>query len=127
MTDPYLRFMLRFSLAVALSSAFMPLSGNCIPSRPGLNVAQDIDRPPTFLDQRLADDDDLNIVFIDESDEAEAPEAKGKGTGRQRWENLNPKVKERLIKDGQQKAIANKKKREPAEDKKRRTFHFLYR
>ena len=45
--------------------------------------------------------------------------------GRQRWENLNPKIKQRLIEKGQAKAIANKKKREPKMDKKRRKFRFV--
>ena len=38
-----------------------------------------------------------------------------------RWESLNPKIKERIVKAGQERAIANKKKREPAQAKKRRT------
>jgi len=89
--------------------------------RPALNVAQDMDRPPTFLDQQSADDDDLNVLFVEESEEDEAPqENKATGSGRQRWENLNPKLKQRLIEKGQQKAIENKKKREPPGDKKRR-------
>lgn len=39
-----------------------------------------------------------------------------------RWHSLNPKVKERIIKEQQAKAIANKKKREPKADKQRRKF-----
>jgi hypothetical protein len=121
MTNVYLRAFLRFSLALALTSAFMPQFSRCISLRPGLNVAQEIDRPPTFLDQQSADDGDLNVLFVDESKEDEDPgENKGTGAGRQRWENLNPKLKQRLIEKGQQKAIDNKKKREPAGDKKRR-------
>uniref|UniRef100_A0A7S3QJ39 S1 motif domain-containing protein n=1 Tax=Chaetoceros debilis TaxID=122233 RepID=A0A7S3QJ39_9STRA len=37
-----------------------------------------------------------------------------------RWSSLNPSVKQRIIKEGQERAIRNKKKREPAADKKRR-------
>ena len=33
---------------------------------------------------------------------------------------MNPKLKQKLIEKGQAKAIANKKKREPKQDKKRR-------
>lgn len=37
-----------------------------------------------------------------------------------RWHTLKPEEKERLIKEGQEKAIRNKKKREPKAEKKRR-------
>ena len=43
-----------------------------------------------------------------------------------RWDSLNPKVKERIIKEGQERAIANKKKREGAHTKKRRKFGHEY-
>ena len=80
----------------------------------------DFDRPSTFLDEDL-DDDDLNVTFLDE-DDSDQEDAKPNGEGRNRWENLNPKVKQRLVERGQAKAIANKKKREPASEKKRRMF-----
>eukprot|EP00594_Rhizosolenia_setigera_P013005 CAMPEP_0178954998 /NCGR_PEP_ID=MMETSP0789-20121207/9343_1 /TAXON_ID=3005 /ORGANISM="Rhizosolenia setigera, Strain CCMP 1694" /LENGTH=285 /DNA_ID=CAMNT_0020636545 /DNA_START=402 /DNA_END=1259 /DNA_ORIENTATION=- len=41
-----------------------------------------------------------------------------------RWHSLNPKVKERIIKEQQAKAIANKKKREPKADKQRRMMMY---
>ena len=124
MTNVYLHALLRFSFGLALTSAFMAPSSRCISPRPALNVAQDMDRPPTFLDQQsVDDDDDLNVLFVEESEEDEAPpDNKVTGAGRQRWENLNPKLKQRLIEKGQQKAIENKKKREPASDKKRRKW-----
>jgi len=40
------------------------------------------------------------------------------------WKNLDPKLKETIIEKGQTKAMRNKKKREPAQDKKRREFVF---
>jgi len=128
MTNLSLRTVVRLSLVLALASAFLPPSTTCLSSRQGLDVVRDIDRPPTFLDQQRPDDDDLNVLFMDddddddESDEEDSPIKKEMGAGRQRWENLNPKVKQRLIEKGQQKAIENKKKREPAADKKRRKF-----
>jgi transcriptional accessory protein Tex/SPT6 len=39
-----------------------------------------------------------------------------------RWGSLNPKIKERIVKEAQERAIRNKKKREPAEAKKRRLY-----
>eukprot|EP00956_Cyclotella_meneghiniana_P018015 scaffold29791_cov70-Cyclotella_meneghiniana.AAC.9 len=47
---------------------------------------------------------------------------KKRGLGAQRWANLNPAIKERIVKEGQEKAIMNKKKREPKEVKKRRLY-----
>ena len=102
-----------------------------------LYVAQDIGRPPTFLDEHSGDDDDedlgVTINWIDEedddvNDDMLSIDGNGDGReaqvspGRQRWENLNPNVKQRLIEKGQAKAVANKKKREPKMDKKRRKW-----
>lgn len=39
-----------------------------------------------------------------------------------RWGSLNPKIKARIVKEAQERAIRNKKKREPAEAKKRRLY-----
>lgn len=123
-----------FFLSSAYTSAFLRPLGKRISPRYGLGVAQDIERPSTFLDEK-GDDSDLGVLFIDEADGAEDEEAededeesaeetpqKEKGAGRRRWENLNPKIKQRLVEKGQAKAIANKKKREPARDKKRRKY-----
>jgi hypothetical protein len=66
----------------------------------------DFERPATFLDD---DEDDVGINVVE-------------GKGKTRWDNLKPSVKNRVIEKGQAKAIANKKKREPASEKKRREF-----
>lgn len=51
----------------------------------------------------------------------------GSASGSSKWDSLNPKIKERIVRAGQERAIANKKKREPDTDKKRRTYtHVLY-
>lgn len=39
-----------------------------------------------------------------------------------RWGSLNPKIKARIVQEAQERAIRNKKKREPAEAKKRRLY-----
>ena len=112
-----------FFLVTALTSAFLLPTGNRIFSRSGLGVAKDIERPSTFLDEK-GDSGDLGTLFLDEDEEdgRESSPAEEKGAGRQRWENLNPKIKKRLIEKGQTKAITNKKKREPAGDRKRREY-----
>ena len=94
--------------------------------------SSDFDRPSTFLDENDEDDGaaDINIVWLDEEDEEEedgptvfdAATAKiaNKKNKKSRWDKLNPKIKQKLIEKGQAKAIANKAKREPAQQKKRR-------
>jgi hypothetical protein len=115
------------ALLLCLATAFLPpqtsIGKKCFVSK--LKVVQDIGRPPTFLDNEDEggddDDVDVSITFLDESEvEEEGEDQQPKGQGRERWENLNPKIKQRLVEKGEAKAVANKKKREPADDKKRR-------
>lgn len=111
-----------FFFATSLTSAFLQPTGRRLSAPSGLGVAQDIERPSTFLDEK-GDDGDLNVLFFDDSEEEASDTSESqKGAGRQRWENLNPKIKQRLIEKGQARAVANKKKREPALDKKRREY-----
>jgi hypothetical protein len=71
--------------------------------------------------------DEMNYyddVYDDDEDEDEDgfEEAKEDKTSSSRWENLNQRIKDRIVKEGQERAIANKQKREPVQDKKRRKF-----
>ena len=93
----------------ANSSAARPLLLKVSTTNRGMSEDQmnDFERPATFLDDEDEDDVGINVV---------------KGEGKTRWDNLKPSVKNRVIEKGQAKAIANKKKREPAADKKRREF-----
>jgi hypothetical protein len=107
-------------LTVSLATAFLPPTSQTacgIATR--LNVVQDIQRPPTFLDDE--DDGDVKVTFLSEQED-EQDDSKPSGEGRKRWDNLNPKIKQRLIEKGEAKAVDNKKKREPIQDKKRRKF-----
>ena len=98
-----------------------------------LKIVKDLERPSTFLDSHGDDgddDDDNDTVEFDERNQDENDDfnenqegIRGKSQNRprpNRWESLNPKVKVRLIEKGQARAIANKKKREPIQEKKRR-------
>lgn len=67
----------------------------------------------------LARDDVDNVTWVDDEDD-EDEVAPPKKTAR--WNKLNHRIKERIVKEGQERAIANKKKREPPQDKKRRKF-----
>lgn len=112
---------------VTLTTAFLsPSSPTAHGIATRLNVVEDIQRPPTFLDDE--DDGDVKITFMSEEEyeqEDEQEDIKPSGEGRKRWENLNPKIKQRLMEKGEAKAVANKKKREPSQDKKRRMLmHF---
>ena len=77
------------------------------------------DTVDSFIDSFGYDDVDDEKLRVD-------LEEKKRGLGAQRWANLNPAIKERIVKEGQEKAIKNKRKREPKEVKKRRelTRHF---
>jgi hypothetical protein len=102
--------LLSLAMAMSASTAFSFFqaprpSRSCITS---LQVVNDLDRPSTFLDANADDDDDADV----DDEPATKPSS--------RWQSLNPKIKQRLIEKGQAKAIANKAKREPRVDKKRR-------
>jgi hypothetical protein len=78
----------------------------------------------------FAKEDTIDSLFSfgDDDDDDDSPrinentEEKKKGRGAERWANLNPAIKARIVKEGQEKAIRAKKKREPKEAKKRREF-----
>mmetsp|Transcript_28918 Transcript_28918/g.61603 ORF Transcript_28918/g.61603 Transcript_28918/m.61603 type:complete len:357 (+) Transcript_28918:34-1104(+) len=68
----------------------------------------------------LYSDDD-----IDDDDNWGAPSEtaeKHKSPILTRWDSLNPKIKERIVKEAQDRAIRNKKRREPAAEKKKRLY-----
>lgn len=71
-----------------------------------------------------ATDADISVAWIDEEDEEDEPAAEAQSVEEKikssRWDALNPRVKERLVKSGQERAIVNKKKRESEQTKKRR-------
>lgn len=76
-------------------------------------------------------DDEITVTWLEDPEDGELgtitrptatlPSTTATVSSSSRWDSLNPKIKERLIKAGQERAIANKKKREPDHDKKRRT------
>jgi hypothetical protein len=75
----------------------------------------------------LAKEDTIDSLFDvdDDTDDDDAPTIiveKRMSPGASRWANLNPAIKARIIKEGQEKAIRNKEKREPKDAKKRREF-----
>jgi transcriptional accessory protein Tex/SPT6 len=65
----------------------------------------------------FAEQDGGTVLYSDDDQEKSLSKNK-------RWNSLSPAVKERIIKEGQQRAIQNKKKREPSADKKRRMLMF---
>jgi hypothetical protein len=83
------------------------------------------------------DNDDYDDYDSDDNDEGTttttmtatntivAKEKKGGPSTLSRWASMNPKIKQRVVKVAQERAIENKKKREPTQDKKRREFLFF--
>jgi hypothetical protein len=80
-----------------------------------------------------SDNDVVSIAWLDEMDEDDEDEddyteeseatAKVKGAKKPpaKWDLLHPDIRQRIQRAGQERAVANKKKREPETDKKRRT------
>jgi hypothetical protein len=112
--------------ACAISNAFVNQGTKYSRSASCLQVSKDFELPPTVLDFE-DDEEDVQISYLDEleEDDDDGENSRQEDEPRQRlnnrWQALNPKLKERLIEKGQQRAIANKAKRESALDKKRRT------
>ncbi|GAX13928.1 small subunit ribosomal protein S1 [Fistulifera solaris] len=82
---------------------------------------------PSTLRTLQATDADISVLWTDDDEEDEPAqvqpvEEKIKSS---RWDSLNPRVKERLVKAGQERAIVNKKKRESDQTKKRRMMMFV--
>ncbi|KAL3807012.1 hypothetical protein ACHAXA_007796 [Cyclostephanos tholiformis] len=82
-------------------------NAGCPPIRMG-----DGDGPDYVGDKVLYSDDDVLT-----------PERKGGSRpAMSRWDSLNPKIKNRIVKEAQERAIRNKKRREPASERKRRLY-----
>jgi hypothetical protein len=113
MVDTYTITFLLLCLRLSQISAFQTpanqyhRSSVCVAS---LAKEDTIDELFTFGDDD-DDDDDRTLGNIAE---------KKLGPGAQRWANLNPSIKARIVQEGQERAKRNKKKREPKDVKKRR-------
>lgn len=89
-------------IAIVISLSLLAPARAFIPS---------VQRPA--LTQIFAEGD--TILYSDDEQEQEK-----KLSGNKRWASLSPSVKARIRKEGQERAVINKKKREPIADKKRR-------
>lgn len=79
-------------------------------------VAKDLDQDILFITEDEDDDDE-------EEDLSTAENLVKKKSPR--WARLDPKIKAKIVEKGQQRAIANKKKREPIQAKKRRLLMYV--
>mmetsp|Transcript_11048 Transcript_11048/g.23917 ORF Transcript_11048/g.23917 Transcript_11048/m.23917 type:complete len:347 (-) Transcript_11048:576-1616(-) len=68
-----------------------------------------------------SDDNEDVVLYSDEWENGIPPKAKNSS----RWNSLSPKVKAKIVKEAQAKAIRNKKKNESANDKKRRLMFYM--
>lgn len=104
------------SLSVALSLAFTRTSGFVLTVGWGVappSVGGGTTQTVSLVAQELA----AIERSVDNDYEEDSTPRRIKNS---RWESLNPKTKARIIKAGQDRAIANKQKRESAQSKKRR-------
>ena len=60
------------------------------------------------------------LIYSDDREEDDDEERNAPWRKNARWNSLSPKLKLRIIQEAQDRAVANKKSREPADDKKRR-------
>jgi hypothetical protein len=69
------------------------------------------------------DDDDDEDYDDDDTEESETPKTNKADDDKPpaKWDLLPPNIRQRIQRAGQELAVANKKKREPETDKKRRT------
>jgi hypothetical protein len=69
------------------------------------------------------DDDDDEDYDDDDTEESETPKTNKAADDKPpaKWDLLPPNIRQRIQRAGQELAVANKKKREPETDKKRRT------
>jgi hypothetical protein len=138
------RLLIVVLLAAVTATAFVPR--NVAPSAPAtttatgfrrMMVAKELSSNNQVESESFDFDDEEDDEDFEEDDDDEEPSAEIGTSDRltsSRWSSLNPAVKERIIQKGQERAIANKKKREPDQDKKRReclsscllTFPFLF-
>lgn len=68
------------------------------------------------------DDDNNNDDVTLYSEESPTQTKRKRSESMSRWESLNPKIKARIVQEAQERAIRNKKRREPAADKKLRLY-----
>jgi hypothetical protein len=76
---------------------------------------------PTDTSSRSSADDSFVFDFTDNEKAEINQSSSAKKPRKSRWESLNPRIKDRIIAQGQKRAIANKEKRQATHDKKRST------
>ena len=82
-----------------------------------------VERPSRILDENKNEDENrINVIFVDDDDDVvnDDPQAKSTSRGGNWFDKVKPQSRQRLIAEGQSRAVANKMKREPSQDKKRR-------
>ena len=92
-------------------------------SRPALHVTAATEDDVDKEDDALMYSEDEDEEDEEEEEDDDEPNTSFKKSAR--WNSLSPRVKQLIMKEAQERAIANKKKREPNQDKKRRTLPWL--
>ena len=127
-------FFVVFLLTCQEHAAFQipPRHGNqrCASIAVSLSSEETID---SLFGPRIDDGDDV-VLYSDRdggddknwgAPMTKAPEPMKTKKAMSRWDSLNPKIKARIVKEAQERAIRNKKKREPVAEKKRRELFYL--
>eukprot|EP00527_Entomoneis_sp_CCMP2396_P000343 CAMPEP_0198143362 /NCGR_PEP_ID=MMETSP1443-20131203/6771_1 /TAXON_ID=186043 /ORGANISM="Entomoneis sp., Strain CCMP2396" /LENGTH=318 /DNA_ID=CAMNT_0043806587 /DNA_START=82 /DNA_END=1035 /DNA_ORIENTATION=+ len=96
-------------------------SSSFVRPSPAFAVSDSSSPDVVFIDGSVNDNDDDNDE--DDNDRSAAQNLLKQKSSR--WARLDPKIKAKIIKKGQERAISNKTKREPIQDKKRRLLKFV--
>ena len=119
------------ALLTSVTDAFLPTRVTLSSSSSRNTSAATTTTTTTSTTFVLARDNDVasnneDTVWMDdeeqdeEEDDEDEPASIKSSSSSSRWNKLNARIKQRIITEGQARAIANKKKREPVQDKKRR-------
>lgn len=88
-----------------------------------MNMVEDSEDVVLYADDDVSSSSSSDIRLNNGNWGAPNLDKKGASTSTMsRWTSLNPKIKERIVKEAHERAIRNKKRREPAATKKRRLY-----
>jgi len=98
---------------------FVPKTNTNVPNS---NIFKDLGN--LFYAAGAKDSEEDDVVLFDDGERVQQGVNK-RPVGGTRWDRLDPEIRERIRKEGQARAVANKKKREPASLKRSRMMMYM--
>jgi len=114
----------RMVSGLLLVAAALGIVDAFVPSRPTAGVSVVVRTWMTSESRETEGEKSVDMLQAaeDDDDDEEESTTTTEKLKSSRWDALNPRIKTRIIKAGQERAIANKQKVEPLQTKKRRKF-----